>query len=109
MLRNRLQQGIENLPGVRINGDLENRLDGHLHISIDDANTQTLLMKLDMAGIAASAGSACASGSLARSHVIEAMGIARENQADIRFSIGANNTVEEIDKSIQVICRLLMK
>ena len=109
MLRNRLQQGIENLPGVRINGDLENRLNGHLHISIDDANTQTLLMKLDMAGIAASAGSACASGSLARSHVIEAMGIARENQADIRFSIGANNTVEEIDKSIQVICRLLMK
>ena len=74
MLRNRLQQGIKNLPGVRINGDLENRLDGHLHISIDDASAQTLLMKLDMAGIAASAGSACASGSLARSHVIEAMG-----------------------------------
>lgn len=108
-LRDHLQERIMALGGVRVNGDSQNRLPGHLHISIAGANTSLLLMKLDMAGIAASAGSACSSGAAERSHVIEAMGLAGENQADIRFSLGADNTFEELAAVEEAMRRILKR
>lgn len=108
MLRDRLQHALEDIPGVSVNGDPDHRLDGHLHLSVDGANSQLLLMRLDMEGIAASSGSACASGSLARSHVVEALGHAKPDQADIRFTIGENNTIEEIDRAAYAVRQILM-
>lgn len=106
-LRDVLQQELETIPGARINGDVQNRLPGHLHVSFDGANTALLLMQLDMAGIAASEGSACSSGSTQQSHVIRAMGLDGDNQADIRFSIGEANTEEDIARTAAVLRRIL--
>ena len=108
-LRDDLQRKLEGIPGIRINGDQSNRLPGHLHITIERANTQLLLMQLDIAGIAVSAGSACTSGATERSHVIRAMGLAGENQADIRFTLGETNTRCEVDQTIGVLRRILKR
>ena len=108
-LRNRLETQLSVLPGVHINACEASRLPGHLHLSIDGFSSQMLLMRLDMMGIAASAGSACASGSQERSHVVQAMGIAKENQADIRFSIGENNTEQEIDEAAKALKHILCR
>lgn len=108
-LRDSLEREVSDIPGVRINGRQAPRLPGHLHISIDGFNSQMLLMRLDMMGIAASAGSACASGAAERSHVIRAMGIDKENQADIRFSIGENNTLQEIEQVAAALKRILCR
>ena len=108
-LRDALQESLMQMGGVRLNGDQENRLPGHLHVSIEGANTQLLLMQLDMAGIAVSAGSACTSGSTERSHVIQAMGLAGGNQADIRFTLSENNTNEEIAAACEAVRRILKR
>ena len=60
-------------------------------------------MQMDMRGIAVSAGSACASGAAERSHVIISLGTAREHQADIRFSLGKDNTETEIDVAAEAL------
>lgn len=108
-LRDHLQSGLTAIDGIRVNGDQENRLPGHLHITIERANVQLLLMQLDMAGIAASAGSACSSGAAQRSHVIAAMGLAGDYQADIRFTLGEDNTISEIEETIRVVKRILKR
>ena len=108
-LRDELQARLVRLGGVHVNGDCPNRLPGHLHVTIEGANTQLLLMQLDMAGIAVSAGSACSSGAAERSHVIEAMGLAGERQADIRFSLGADNTMDEIAAVENTMRRILKR
>ena len=108
-LRDTLEQGLMALGGIRVNGDRCNRLPGHLHVTIDGVNTPLMLMQLDMAGIAVSAGSACTSGATERSHVIEAMGLAGEKQADIRFSLGTDNNPEEIGTVIESMRRILKR
>lgn len=108
-LRDELEHALLSVPGVRVNGDRQSRLPGHLHISIDDANTAMVLMRLDMEGIAVSAGSACTSGAAERSHVLEAMGLAKDGQADIRFSLGENNTTEEAAAAVQALRRILKR
>ena len=108
-LRDMLEEKLLAIPGVRVNGDRENRLPGHLHVTIEDANPMPLLMQMDMAGIAVSAGSACTSGSAERSHVVTAMGIAGERQADIRFSIGEENREEEMAAVADALRRILKR
>ena len=108
-LRDDMQKMLEAIDGVRINGDQERRLPGHLHVTIEHANTQLLLMQLDMAGIAASAGSACSSGAAERSHVIRAMGLDGKNQADIRFTLAETNTASEIEMVVGTLRRILKR
>ena len=108
-LRDEMQMKLEAMDGVRINGDRQSRLPGHLHVTIERANTQLLLMQLDMAGIAASAGSACSSGAAERSHVIRAMGLDGDNQADIRFTLGETNTESEVETVIGTLRRILKR
>ncbi|MGN0774576.1 MAG: cysteine desulfurase family protein [Candidatus Ventricola sp.] len=108
-LRDALEEQLLSIPGVRINGDRENRLPGHLHVTIEGADSTPLLMQLDMAGIAVSSGSACASGAAERSHVVTAMGIAGDRQADIRFSIGEENTEEEMAAVADALRRILKR
>lgn len=105
-LRNRFEEDIlSRIPHARINGMPNNRLPGTLHVTFPDADTNMLLMRLDMEGIAASAGSACAAGAMERSHVIRAMRVLEG--ADVRFSLGMENTQEDILKTVDALCRIL--
>ena len=109
-LRNCLEARlVSELPFIRVNGCREHRLPGHLHISIPDMDANLLLMRLDMEGIAASSASACAAGAMERSHVIRAMGIAQANQADLRLTLGEDNTMDEIERTIAALKRILLK
>ena len=108
-LRDMLEEKLLSMPGVHVNGDRANRLPGHLHVTFDDANPLPLLMQLDLSGIAASAGSACSSGAAERSHVVTAMDISGDRQADIRFSIGEENTEEEMAAVADTLRRILKR
>lgn len=95
------------LPSVRINSDPEQCLPGHLHISIPDRDTSLLLARLDMEGICASAASACASGAMERSHVLTAMYPGESGYADLRFSLGAENTMDEINCAVRALAHIV--
>jgi cysteine desulfurase len=99
-LRDRLLDGLRaRLPDVRVNGSLEHRLPHNLHVSFDGVEAEALLMALD--GIAVSTGSACASGSQAPSHVLEAIGATGDRAgASIRFGLGRTTTARDVDFAI---------
>ncbi|MCA0755226.1 cysteine desulfurase [Paenibacillus sp. N4] len=89
---------------VIVNGDPERYLPHIANVSLIGLDTETILMNLDMEGIAASSGSACTSGALERSHVLRAMGLADEQiQSAVRFSFGLGNTLEELEEASQKI------
>ncbi|EFM09354.1 aminotransferase class V [Paenibacillus curdlanolyticus YK9] len=89
---------------VAVNGHPTDHLSHIVNISFLGIDTETMLMNLDMAGIAASGGSACTSGSLERSHVLTAMGLPHERlMTAIRFSFGIGNTGEELDEAGQIV------
>lgn len=89
---------MRNLTGVRINGDINNRLPGNINLQINGVDTQTLLLLLDMRGICASGGSACNSDCMKPSHVLTAMGLNKEEAlSSIRFTFGEENTTLDID------------
>jgi len=98
-LRNRLRDGIAaSVPDIRINGHPTDVLPGTLNVSFIGAEGESILLYLDIEGIAVSTGSACATGSLEPSHVIMATGIGPElAHGSIRFSLGYGTTDEEID------------
>ena len=83
---------------VRVNGDAEHRLPNISNLSFEGVDGEGLLIALDLKGIAVSTGSACASGSLEPSHVLQAMGLTRERvRGSLRFSLSAYTAREEID------------
>lgn len=89
---------LTNIPHTYLNGHKTNRLPGNINISFEFIEGESLLMMLDLAGIAVSSGSACASGSLEVSHVISALGVKDElSHSSIRFSMGKDTTMEEMD------------
>lgn len=94
----------EELPAVYRNGSESARLPGHLNLCFPGVSAELLLILLDQAGIAASAGAACASGALEPSHVLLAMGRSEhEARASLRFSFGAENTEEEVRRAAQIV------
>lgn len=104
--RDRLIKGImENVPYCRLNGpDDERRLCNNANFSFQYVEGESILMLLNMKGIAASSGSACASGSLDPSHVLLAIGLPHEiAHGSIRLSIGEDTTDEEVDYVIEVL------
>lgn len=108
-LRDRLIALCLTLPGVRLNGSRVGRLPGNVHLSIQGMQTALLLARLDMAGIAASAGSACAAGSLERSHVLEAMYPKEAGWADLRLTLGPENTQEDVSAAAATLSDILHK
>ena len=98
-LRDRLIDGIlAKIPDVQLNGHRTQRLPGNVNVSIRYVEGEALLMRLDMAGIAASSGSACTSGSLDPSHVLLAIGLPHEiAHGSLRLSLGRDTTEEEVD------------
>jgi len=100
-LRDRLLDGLRSRlgDGVRVNGAMEPRLPHNLHVSFDGVEGEALMMALS--DLAVSTGSACASGSQAVSHVMEAIGATGDRgRASIRFGLGRTNTAEDIDFAI---------
>ena len=103
-LRNLLMSRIlEECSFARVNGSLKQRLPGNLHLTFEGVDQDALLMRLDLAGVMASAGSACTSGIRERSHVIRAMGLAGEGEADLRLSLGSGTTEQECIKAAEII------
>ncbi len=103
-LRGRLLEGLlERIGDVRFNGHPERRLPNTLNLSFEFVESESLLVGLDLAGIAVSAGSACSSGSTAPSHVLLAMGIPPEVcQSALRISLGRANTEDDIAYALDV-------
>ena len=102
-LRDRLIRGIlETIPDTRLNGHPTNRLPGNCNVSIRYIEGESMLLNLDIKGIAASSGSACTSGSLDPSHVLLAIGLTHEvAHGSLRFSLNEENTEEEVDYVIK--------
>ena len=98
-LRDRLINEIEEkIPFAKLNGPREKRLPGHVNFSFEFVEGESLLLLLDMAGICASSGSACTSGSLDPSHVLMAIGLPHEiAHGSLRLTLGRENTAEDVD------------
>ena len=101
-LRDRLESGIrERIQGVRLNGHPEKRLPNILNMSFAAVEGESLLMAMDIKGIAVSTGSACSAGSTEPSHVLKGMGVEWSlAQGSLRFSLGRENTQEEIEYAL---------
>ncbi len=110
-LRDRLEAGIlRAVPGTAVNGAPESRVPNTTNISFERIEAESLLIALDLEGVAVSTGSACSSGTLEPSHVLRAMGLpTHRTQSSLRFSLGMFSTEEEVDRVIEVLPRLVEK
>jgi len=110
-LRDQLERGILSaVPGTAVNGALPNRVPNTTNISFDRVEAESLLIALDLEGIAVSTGSACSSGTLEPSHVLKAMGLpTHRTQNSLRFSLGMFSTEQEVDFVVGVLPRIVEK
>jgi cysteine desulfurase len=111
-LRDRLEQAIlARVPNAMIHGrSAQSRAPHIVNVSVPGTDSESLLMALDLKGIACSAGSACQSGSISPSHVLSAIGVNPElGSAAIRMSLGALSTVEGIDRVAEVYPALVAR
>lgn len=103
-LRDRLIQGLSEIPHAVLNGDSNNRLPGNVHFCFEGIEGESLLLFLNDKGICASSGSACTSGSLDPSHVLLAIGRPHEiAHGSLRLSLSEETTEKEIDFTIQAV------
>jgi len=110
-LRDRLERGIlDAVPGTSINGDTSQRVPNTTNISFDGIEAESLLIALDLEGVAVSTGSACSSGSLEPSHVLRAMGGSNaRTRNSLRFSLGPENTAAEVEFVLSALPGLVTK
>ena len=110
-LRDRLESGILGLvPGAVVNGDPAARVPNTSNISFERVEGESLVIALDLEGIAVSTGSACSSGTLEPSHVLRAIGLSSSRvQSAIRFSLGPATTGAEIDRVLEVVPALVSR
>ncbi|MCQ2443583.1 MAG: cysteine desulfurase NifS [Oscillospiraceae bacterium] len=107
-MRDKLIAGITPIPCTRINGSLEHRLPGNVNASFEGIEGESLLLRLDLAGICASSGSACTSGSLDPSHVLLAIGTPVEvAHGSLRLSLDEVNTMEEVDYCLEQLPKIV--
>jgi len=110
-MRDRLIKEIpEKIPFVKLNGHPKDRLPGNVNFSFEFIEGESLLLMLDLNGIAASSGSACTSGSLDPSHVLLALGLPHEiAHGSLRLSIGEVNTEEDIEKVLEILPNIVQR
>jgi len=110
-LRDRLEEGIlRSVAGTAVNGAREARVPNTTNISFDRVEAESLLIALDLEGVAVSTGSACSSGTLEPSHVLRAMGYPpHRTQNSLRFSLGMFSTEEEVDRVAALVPGLVEK
>lgn len=107
-MRDRLIQGLFQIPYSILNGPRDKRLPGNVNFCFEGVSGESLLLLLDSKGICASSGSACASGALDPSHVLLALGLTPEiAQGSLRISLDISNTEEEIDYMLEVITQVV--
>ena len=110
-LRDYLENSVlSRFDGVSINGDTDQRVPNISNMSFHGIDGESLLIALDLKGIAVSTGSACASGSIEPSHVLQALGLSREEiRGSLRFSLSAFNTRDEIDYVLSVLAETIVR
>jgi cysteine desulfurase len=102
--RDRLRRSLVEIRGAHLNGDPVDGLPGTVSVSFEGTDSESLLMALDFRGIAASSGSACTSGSLEPSHVLQAIGLPPDvAKGTVRFSLGRGTTAAEVEYLVAVI------
>jgi len=102
-LRDRLEARLLALPGALRNGEGP-RVPNTTNLSFAEVEAESLVMALDMAGLAVSTGAACAAGAVEPSHVLRAMGLPLERvQASLRFSLGRTTTAEQVDRAAEIV------
>jgi len=111
LLRDRLEAGVvAAVPGTTVNGGGSARVPNTTNISFDRVEAESMLIALDLDGVAVSTGSACSSGTLEPSHVLKAMGLpTHRTQNSIRFSLGAANTDADIDRVLAILPAVVSK
>ena len=104
-LRDRLEESLlEKIPGARVNGDTSRRVPNTSNLLFPGAAGESLVIALDLEGIACSTGAACSSGSIEPSHVLLMAGLSDEDaRSSLRFSVGRPTSTEEIDRAISVV------
>ena len=104
-LRGHLESGLlARIPGARVNGDPARRVPNTSNLLLPGVESESLVIALDLAGLACSAGAACSSGAVDPSHVLTAIGLtSAEARASLRLSVGRTNTREEIDRALELI------
>lgn len=103
-MRDEIQSGLLKIPGSQVNGVTAPRLPGTLNMSFDGIDGQSLIFELDLKGLAASSGSACASGSVNPSHVLLALGLPYKlAHGSLRLSLGKYNTSDEAEMIIRIV------
>jgi len=110
-LRNALEAALlERVPDLQVHGRGTKRAPHILNVSVPGTDSESLLMALDMQGVACSAGSACQSGSVSPSHVLSAIGVSRALAvAAIRMSLGAMSTPEDMHRVAELFPALIAK
>jgi len=110
-LRDKLITGImDQIENVRLNGHSTKRLPGNANICFEFIEGESMLLNLDMKGVAASSGSACTSGSLEPSHVLLAIGLPPEiAHGSLRLTLGKDNTEEDIDYVLDILPKIIEK
>lgn len=112
-VRDRLQAGIlAAIPGAAINGPIDSgdRLPNNLNVAIPGLQGETVLLNLDMQGVAASAGSACTTGNSEPSHVLLAMGLGEQRcRESLRFTTGRSNTIEQMDEVVELLTEIVSR
>lgn len=95
---------LSEIPNTYLNGDRENRLVNNANLLFDGVNGERLLYQLDLKGVCASLGAACSSGTIEPSHVLKETGLSDiQAKSSIRFTFSTNNTVEEVDKVVEIL------
>jgi cysteine desulfurase len=101
---------LEEVENVTLTGARAARLPNHASFVVHGADAEGMLIALDMAGIAASSGSACASGAQRASHVLEAMSISAADAAGaLRFSLGRSNDSSDVDYVVARLCEIVRR
>ena len=110
-LRDRLEAALlQNVPSIRINGYSSRRVGNTTNITFPGASGESLVIALDLHGIACSTGAACSSGAIEPSHVLLALGLSDDNaRSSLRFSLGRNTTSAEIDRALATIPAVVEK
>ncbi|MDI9422848.1 MAG: cysteine desulfurase NifS [Bacillota bacterium] len=103
-LRDRLIEGLMRIPSTKVNGSLVQRLPNNVNVCFEFIEGESMLLNLDLRGVAASSGSACTSGSLDPSHVLLAMGLTHEiAHGSLRLTLGRDNTEADVDYVLQEV------
>ncbi|HJO95390.1 MAG TPA: cysteine desulfurase family protein [Victivallales bacterium] len=108
-IRDALENGLlKNIPQAKVNGSINNRIANTTNISFAGEENESLLVRLDLNGIAVSAGSACSTSSSEVSRPLKAMGLStRELYSSLRFSVGLNTTLDDIEYTVDVFKKLV--